>query len=226
MTSDYIKSETDLTNSENEDNNHSDNENNREFAEKYLDQELNESDNISDSEDMDFEPNRSKKQSKSKKTRKYIRYNNPDRIYKSITIGNQVFSCLRSEDKQFHCEWPDCEKVFGQKANLMRHYSVHGAEKQYKCHYPNCVREFADSSSFNRHLLVHSGEKPFECDWPSCGYRCNDHSALKVKEYSVFENCLFIIYLYYRFISEDIPEKSLILVIGRDVVWHSLQVLR
>ncbi len=120
---------------------------------------------------------------------------------------------------------PDCDKVFGQKANLMRHYSVHGADKQYKCHYPNCVREFADSSSFNRHLIVHSGAKPYECDWPSCGYRCNDHSALKVR--SLLINTINDCYYWnYRFINADTQESDLIFVNGRVVVCLSFRALQ
>jgi uncharacterized Zn-finger protein len=112
-----------------------------------------------------------------RKVRKYL---NTGKVYKSVTIGDQVFACLRSSDKLFHCEWPGCGKSFGQKGNIIRHYAVHGAEKEYKCDWPNCTREFADSSTLKRHLLVHSGKKPFECDWPSCGYKCNSHSGLKV----------------------------------------------
>jgi hypothetical protein len=115
--------------------------------------------------------------------------------------------------------------VFGQKANLMRHYSVHGADKKYKCHYPNCVREFADSSSFNRHLIVHSGAKPYECDWPSCGYRCNDHSALKVR--SLLINTINDSHYWnYRFINADTQESDPILASGRVVVCLSFRALR
>jgi len=157
-------------------------ENSDQTPDKYLEQNLEEND--SNEDDFDWKPSNQRKKTinKSKTTtnsspvrRKHIIYNPPERSvnYRNVTIGNQVFECQIGDDDMYHCEWPQCNRVFAQKGNLIRHYAVHGAEKQYKCHYPECDREFADKSAFNRHLIVHSGAKPYECDWPSCGYRCN-----------------------------------------------------
>jgi hypothetical protein len=163
-----------------EDSDHSEDESCGELPDKYLEQNFKEC----ESNDEEWKPSKDRKKTKPLKSgqkREHIIYNPPERILKTVRIGDQEFECLIGSDDMYHCEWPDCGKAFGSRGNVMRHYTTHGAEKRYICHYPNCERKFAEKSSLNKHLLVHSGVKPFECDWPSCGYRCNDHSALKVR---------------------------------------------
>ena len=83
------------------------------------------------------------------------------------------------EDKQLRCN--TCYKVFGRRANLMRHMRLHTGQKPYKC--AECRATFALKSNLTQHMFfVHTdGEKKFQC--AVCNKKLKTHVGLKQKLY-------------------------------------------
>jgi Zinc finger, C2H2 type len=45
---------------------------------------------------------------------------------------------------------------------------VHTGEKPHGCEYPGCNKTFGDSSSLARHRRTHTGKRPYKCEDPIC----------------------------------------------------------
>jgi hypothetical protein len=45
---------------------------------------------------------------------------------------------------------------------------VHTGEKPHGCEYPGCNKTFGDSSSLARHRRTHTGKRPYKCEDPLC----------------------------------------------------------
>jgi hypothetical protein len=45
---------------------------------------------------------------------------------------------------------------------------VHTGEKPHGCEYPGCNKSFGDSSSLARHRRTHTGKRPYKCEDPIC----------------------------------------------------------
>ncbi|KAI0720330.1 hypothetical protein C8T65DRAFT_568150, partial [Cerioporus squamosus] len=73
------------------------------------------------------------------------------------------------------CNWPDCDKAFGRRADMVRHRrAYHEKIRPYKCPYQECPKRFAQSSSLSTHVNTHTRAKPFVCP---CGKRFGDASS-------------------------------------------------
>ncbi len=71
--------------------------------------------------------------------------------------------------KDFRCDFGNCDKCYRTKFSLKRHYLSHLGVKQHQC--PYCEKRFALAQYLSEHVNIHTGEKPFVCSYPSCG-RC------------------------------------------------------
>jgi KRAB domain-containing zinc finger protein len=60
--------------------------------------------------------------------------------------------------KKFHCDYPNCEKSFGQKGSLINHKNTHTGEKPFCCSF--CSFRSGDKSSVIKHKKkMHSNEQ-------------------------------------------------------------------
>lgn len=70
----------------------------------------------------------------------------------------------------FKCQF--CGRLFGRKANCVKHERTHTGEKPFTCRY--CQKTFASDSGKALHERLHTGEKPFVCQ--VCGKAFADRS--------------------------------------------------
>lgn len=70
----------------------------------------------------------------------------------------------------FQCTYTGCDKTFGQKCNMERHFkAVHDGIKNVMCIKSNCDKTFRDKYQMLQHIkAVHDGIKNFECTVPNC----------------------------------------------------------
>ncbi|CRK98801.1 CLUMA_CG011935, isoform A [Clunio marinus] len=60
--------------------------------------------------------------------------------------------------KKFHCDYPGCEKSFGQKGSLINHRNIHSGEKPFSCNF--CSFRSGDKSTVIKHKKkMHSQEQ-------------------------------------------------------------------
>jgi KRAB domain-containing zinc finger protein len=55
-----------------------------------------------------------------------------------------------------------CNKGFGNRVNLRRHYRVHTEYERYDC--KDCDKSYRHLIDLKRHALIHTGEQPYSCD--------------------------------------------------------------
>ncbi|RDH26342.1 hypothetical protein BDQ94DRAFT_164566 [Aspergillus welwitschiae] len=82
------------------------------------------------------------------------------------------------DGRGFRCDWVHCDKVFGRKADLRRHYRIHINERPYKCTVNNCHKSFIQRSALMVHSRIHTGERPHVCDNSGCHKAFSDSSSL------------------------------------------------
>jgi uncharacterized Zn-finger protein len=108
-------------------------------------------------------------------------YKEPDVTAASrITITNVNTKKVRwkkhtknTGEKSYKCD--ECNRLFGRKDHLKRHYLVHTGEKPYKCHI--CNKLFSQNGTLKAHYRVHTGEKPSSCN--VCNRRFGESVNLK-----------------------------------------------
>lgn len=76
-------------------------------------------------------------------------------------------------EKSYKCD--ECNRLFGRKDHLKRHYLTHTGEKPYKCDI--CNRVFSQKGTLKAHYRVHTGEKPHSCS--VCNRRFGESVNLK-----------------------------------------------
>ena len=84
-----------------------------------------------------------------------------------------------SSEKNFVCDWDDCQKRFKTNYHLNLHYKSHTNDKPYLCQWPGCEYRSCYSANIRIHSRIHYNEKPFVCQWPGCEYRCAVTGNLK-----------------------------------------------
>src|SRR5882757_9130416 len=76
---------------------------------------------------------------------------------------------IHKNNKQFKCDFENCNKLFKRKEYLDSHKRIHSAEKLFVCNFDNCVKKFNYKRSLKRHQKsVHSEDKPLKCDFENC----------------------------------------------------------
>ncbi|TQW01915.1 zinc-finger double domain-containing protein [Cordyceps javanica] len=76
--------------------------------------------------------------------------------------------------RPFLCGWDSCNKCFGRKSDLQRHYKIHTNERSCHCPMPGCDKRFIQRSALTVHIRTHTGEKPHQCQQIGCGRRFSD----------------------------------------------------
>ncbi|CAG2102401.1 unnamed protein product [Medioppia subpectinata] len=76
------------------------------------------------------------------------------------------------------CEYPGCQYVSNKKC-MARHKLVHKTERNFVCDWPDCDKRFKSSLSLKNHLRIHYDDKRYACNWPGCQYRCVDSGNIR-----------------------------------------------
>jgi len=89
-------------------------------------------------------------------------------------------------EKNYHCSWTGCDRVYTTPGNLRTHQKTHTGEYKYKCE--QCQKAFLSSYALKVHVRIHTKEKPFACSYKMCVmafatlYRLNAHKRLHTGE--------------------------------------------
>jgi hypothetical protein len=103
---------------------------------------------------------------------------------------------------------------------------MHLRVKTCKCEWPQCGQSFVRIEHLDKHISeAHTGKMPYPCDWPGCEYQVKP----EVNKSIHIMNCLFVLFsrviqIDYKYIKEDIREKSLTLVNGLNVTGGQLSI--
>ncbi|CAG2172134.1 unnamed protein product [Oppiella nova] len=91
-----------------------------------------------------------------------------------------------SKDKQFKCDFDNCNKVSRCKTALFLHKNVVHLNVRFVCDWSECDKQFTHKShyfdtkvhSLIEHKRIHSAEKPFICHMNGCLKRFHQLSSL------------------------------------------------
>jgi hypothetical protein len=71
-----------------------------------------------------------------------------------------------SLDKNFLCDYENCNKKFKFKWILDRHYLSHKSSKLYKCTFKGCIKSYKSKENLTLHFKnIHLKEKPYNCKY-------------------------------------------------------------
>jgi hypothetical protein len=76
------------------------------------------------------------------------------------------------------CVWPQCKYETSIDRYLKVHTLIHSEEKNFKCDFKNCNKTFKQKCCLKSHKLIHSNEKKFICDWNQCDKKFKQKSGL------------------------------------------------
>jgi uncharacterized Zn-finger protein len=77
------------------------------------------------------------------------------------------------------CVWPQCKYDTSLDRYLKNHTLIRSEEKNFKCDFENCNKMFKQKCSVNSHKLFHSNEKKFMRDWNQCDTKFKQKSGLR-----------------------------------------------
>lgn len=92
----------------------------------------------------------------------------------SSSICDSVENVASTEDskrKAFVC--PVCDRIFGSRHNLKRHFMIHTGEKPFNCDI--CTKSFRELSTLKKHMLTHTRSRLFRCTL--CDLDFSDYSS-------------------------------------------------
>lgn len=69
--------------------------------------------------------------------------------------------------KEFPC--PLCNRAFGTRHNLKRHYMIHTGEKPFSC--SKCRKPFREFSTLKKHMVTHMRERWYKCSHCTAKFR-------------------------------------------------------
>lgn len=69
--------------------------------------------------------------------------------------------------KEFPC--PLCNRAFGTRHNLKRHYMIHTGEKPFSCN--KCRKPFREFSTLKKHMVTHMRERWYKCSHCTVKFR-------------------------------------------------------
>ena len=72
-----------------------------------------------------------------------------------------------SNERNYDCDWPGCEKAFATGTRLRRHQRAHEEKNKFRCKdYTPCSETFRKQATLDKHVsLVHLNQKPFLCGY-------------------------------------------------------------
>lgn len=152
------------------------------FSIEFLDDSLNKSNKITETEPKPSNENVNKQSHTEKNEFAYkcdvcymkFPYDFILQEHKRIHNGNKVRPRKSlPTTKRFKCDV--CEKAFDKPSKLLGHRTLHTGEKKFQCDF--CDTKFREKKSLKIHRLLHTGEKPFKCN--ICGLLCTRQGQLK-----------------------------------------------
>ncbi|XP_064624727.1 zinc finger protein GLIS3-like [Lineus longissimus] len=104
---------------------------------------------------------------------------------------NNVMMATEEKDdgdmKPFFCKWIDCNQVYGDQEDLVRHIEkVHIDQRKgddFTCFWQGCPRRYKPFNARYKlliHMRVHSGEKPNKCTFEGCNKAFSRLENLKI----------------------------------------------
>ena len=106
------------------------------------------------------------------KEKSKFKYFWPNCRFETDTIGNyKLHKSIHLNERQFVCDFSECNKTFKQNSSLILHKRTHSGEKPFKCDINGCGQSCYRRTHLNDQKLIHTGEKPYKCQFNNCGKR-------------------------------------------------------
>ena len=96
-------------------------------------------------------------------------YDGCEQYYKDRPTMKKHYRNVHLNERQFKCDWPQCEASFSVKTNYEDHKRSHFGIEQFICPFEGCGKGFVRMKSFSVHKQSHL--KKYMCSWPECQKR-------------------------------------------------------